>query len=146
MIKDRVKADLLTAMKAQEKGRVSALRLIQAAFKKKEIDSMKELDDASAVGMLQTMIKQRKESIDQFEKGNRPDLIAKEKEEISYIEAYMPKQLSAEELDEMVTAAIKEVGATSMKDMGAVIKIVMAKAAGRVEGGPVSALVKSKLS
>lgn len=133
-------------MKAQDKAKVSALRLMQAALKKKEIDSMKELDDAGAVALLQTMVKQRKESIDQFEKGNRPDLIAKEKEEIAIIEAYMPSQLSGTELEALVQQAIQDTGASSMKDMGSVIKAVMAKAAGRADGGAISALVRAKLS
>lgn len=145
-IKERVRADLSAAMKAQEKLRLGAVRLIQAAIKKKEIDTMKELDDAGIIPILQTMVKQRKESIEQFEKGGRQDLVDKEKSEILVIESYLPQQLATEELSSLIAQAIQETGATSARDMGAVIKVVMAKAAGRAEGAVISRMVKEKLT
>ena len=145
-IKDRVKADMVTAMKAQDKERLGTVRLIQSALRKKEIDSMKDIDDAGMVALLQNMAKQRRDSIEQFQKGNRPDLVAKEEKELVIIEAYLPAQLSAAELEAIVVTTIKEVGATSMKEMSTVMKAVSAKVAGQADGSTISQVVRAKLS
>lgn len=145
-IKERLKADLITAMKAKEQLKVECIRFVNAAIKKVEVDTRKDLDDAAVTGILMNLAKQRRDSIDQFRKGGREDLAAKEEAELSLLQGYLPKQLSESELGELVAQAIKDTGATSMKDMGAVIKAAMAKAAGGAEGGAVSAMVKKKLS
>lgn len=145
-IKERLKTDLITAMKAKEQPKVDCIRFVNAAIKKVEVDTRKELDDAAVSGILQNLAKQRRDSIDQFRKGGREDLAAKEESELALIQAYLPKQMSAEDLGKLVEAVISETGAKGMKDMGNVMKAVMAKAAGAAEGGAVSAMVKQKLS
>lgn len=145
-IKERVKNDMVAAMKAQEKDRLATVRLIQAALRKKEIDSQKEIDDAGMVSLLQGMVKQRRDSIEQFKKGNREDLVQKEEKELAIIESYLPAQLAPAELEKIVVDTIQEMGASSMKDMGAVMKAVTAKVAGQAEGSAVSQLVRAKLS
>ena len=145
-IKERLKTDLITAMKAKEQPKVDCIRFVNAAIKKVEVDTRKELDDAAVSGILQNLAKQRRDSIDQFRKGGREDLAAKEESELALIQAYLPKQMSADDLGKLVEAVIAETGAKGMKDMGNVMKAVMAKAAGAAEGGAVSAMVKQKLS
>lgn len=145
-IKERLKADMISSMKAKEKDRLECIRFIQAAVKKQEIDTRKDLDDTAVVAILMNLAKQRKDSIDQFRKGGREDLATKEESELKILQAYLPEQLTADDLGKLVDAAIQETGATGMKEMGAVIKAVMAKAAGRAEGGAVSEMVKKKLS
>ena len=145
-IKERVKNDMVAAMKAQEKDRLATVRLIQAALRKKEIDSQKEIDDAGMVSLLQGMVKQRRDSIEQFKKGNREDLVQKEEKELAIIESYLPAQLAPAELEKIVVDTIKELGASTMKDMGAVMKAVTAKVAGQAEGSAVSQVVRAKLS
>jgi uncharacterized protein YqeY len=107
---------------------------------------MKDIDDSGMVALLQNMAKQRRDSIDQFTKGNRLDLVAKEEKELVIIEAYLPAQLSAEKLEAIVLETIKEVGATSMKEMSAVMKVVSAKVAGQADGSVISQVVRAKLS
>lgn len=145
-IKERLKTDLVAAMKAKEQPKVECIRFVNAAIKKVEIDTRKDLDDSAVTSILMNLVKQRKDSIDQFQKGGRADLVAKEESELQIIQAYLPAQMSSEELAALVEAAIKETGAAGMKDMGGVMKAVMAKAAGRAEGGAISAMVKQKLS
>jgi uncharacterized protein YqeY len=143
---DRLTEDLKQAMKARDQLRMDVIRMIKAAVLNKEVEMKKDLDDAEMSRIMTTMIKQRKESVEQFEKGQRAELAAKERQEISIIEAYLPKALSPEELDRTVDAVIRESGATSAKDMGAVMKAVMARLAGQpVDGKHVSDLVRSKL-
>ena len=143
---DRLTEDLKLAMKARDQLRMDVIRMIKAAVLNKEVEMKKDLDDAEMSRIMTTMIKQRKESVEQFEKGQRAELAAKERQEISIIEAYLPKALSPEELDRVVDAVIHESGATSAKDMGAVMKAVMARLAGQpVDGKQVSDLVRSKL-
>jgi uncharacterized protein YqeY len=121
--------------------------MIKAAVLNKEVELKKDLDDAEMSRIMTTMIKQRKESVEQFEKGQRAELAAKERQEISIIETYLPKALSPEELAQAVDAVIRETGATSAKDMGLVMKAVMARLAGQsVDGKSVSDLVRSKLT
>ena len=145
-LRDRLTEDLKLAMKARDQLRMDVIRMIKAAVLNKEVEVKKDLDDAEMSRIMTTMIKQRKESVEQFEKGQRAELAAKERQEISIIEAYLPKALSPEELDRTVDAVIRESGATSAKDMGAVMKTVMARLAGQpVDGKHVSDLVRVKL-
>ncbi|HET9606905.1 MAG TPA: GatB/YqeY domain-containing protein [Nitrospira sp.] len=145
-LRDRLTEDLKLAMKARDQLRMDVIRMIKAAVLNKEVEVKKDLDDAEMSRIMTTMIKQRKESVEQFEKGQRAELAAKERQEISIIEAYLPKALSPEQLDRTVDAVIHESGATSAKDMGAVMKAVMARLAGQpVDGKQVSDLVRSKL-
>jgi hypothetical protein len=145
-LRDRLTEDLKLAMKARDQLRMDVIRMIKAAVLNKEVEMKKDLDDAEMSRIMTTMIKQRKESVEQFEKGQRAELAAKERQEISIIEAYLPKALSPDELDRTVDAVIRESGATSAKDMGAVMKAVMARLAGQpVDGKHVSDLVRSKL-
>lgn len=146
-LRDRLTEDLKLAMKARDQLRMDVIRMIKAAVLNKEVELKKDLDDAEMSRIMTTMIKQRKESVEQFEKGQRAELAAKERQEISIIETYLPKALSAEELAQAVDAVIRETGATSSKDMGLVMKAVMARLAGQsVDGKSVSDLVRSKLA
>jgi uncharacterized protein YqeY len=146
-LRDRLTEDLKLAMKARDQLRMDVIRMIKAAVLNKEVELKKDLDDAEMSRIMATMIKQRKESVEQFEKGQRAELAAKERQEISIIETYLPKALSAEELAQAVDAVIRETGATSAKDMGLVMKAVMARLAGQsVDGKSVSDLVRSKLA
>ena len=146
-LRDRLTEDLKLAMKARDQLRMDVIRMIKAAVLNKEVELKKDLDDAEMSRIMTTMIKQRKESVEQFEKGQRAELAAKERQEISIIETYLPQALSAEELAQTVDAVIRETGATSAKDMGLVMKAVMARLAGQpVDGKSVSDLVRSKLT
>jgi len=143
---DRLTEDLKLAMKARDQLRMDVIRMIKAAVLNKEVELKKDLDDADMSRIMTTMIKQRKESIEQFEKGNRAELAAKERQEISIIEAYLPKALSSDELTQIVEDVIRETGAVSAKDMGAVMKAIMVRLAGQqVDGKHLSELVRSKL-
>lgn len=143
---EQVQKDMVNAMRAKEELRLSTLRMMKSALKNKEIDKRAPLDEKEELQVFSTMIKQRKDSIEQFEKGNRPELAKKEADEIVIIEAYMPKSLGEEEIVATVKAAIAEMGSPTMKDMGAVMKNVMAKFGGaRVDGKIVSEAVKKQL-
>jgi uncharacterized protein YqeY len=145
-LRDRLTEDLKLAMKARDQLRMDVIRMIKAAVLNKEVEMKKDLDDAEMSRIMTTMIKQRKESVEQYEKGNRAELAAKERQEISIIESYLPKALSPDELVSIVEAVIRETGAGSAKDMGAVMKAVMARLAGQpVDGKHISELVRSKL-
>jgi len=136
----------MAAMKSREADRLSVLRMMKAAVRNREIDTRWELDDAQTAQVLLGLIKQRKDSIEQFTKGGRLDLANKESAEIKVIEEYLPSAVTDEEIAAAVDAAIAETGASSVKDMGRVMKACMARFAGRpVEGGKVSELVKGKL-
>jgi uncharacterized protein YqeY len=142
-----VQKDMVAAMRSREELRLSTLRMMKTALKNKEIDKRAPLDEKEELQVLGTLIKQRKDSIEAFEKGNRPELAKQEAEEITYIEAYMPKPVGEEETVAAVKATIAEMGSPTMKDMGAVMKNVMAKFAGaRVDGKVVSDTVKKELS
>jgi uncharacterized protein len=143
---DTVQKDMVSAMKSKDEARLGALRMIKAALKKQEIDSMKPLNEAAEMQVMNTMLKQRRESAEMFRKGGRDELAAKEEAEIHIIESYLPSAPTPAEMEEAVSAAIAETGATSPKQMGAVMKAVNAKLAGkRVDGKVLSELVKSKL-
>ena len=148
-ISERVQQDMVAAMKAREEARLSTIRMIKTALKNKEIDKRAPLDDQESMAVLNTMIKQRKESIEQFTKGNRPDLAEKEAAEITLIEGYLPKAAGAEEIAAKVKETIAEMGSPTIKDMGAVMKNVMAKFAAtgaRVDGKQVNEAVRKALS
>ena len=144
-LKERITEDMKAAMRASDKERLSTIRMLQAAIKQREVDERITLDDAQVVSVLEKMIKQRKESIVQFDQGGRKDLADKEKSEIALLQDYLPAQLSADELDAVIRDAIAATGAASIKDMGKVMAIVKSKAAGRADMGQVGARVKAAL-
>jgi uncharacterized protein len=144
---EQVQKDMVAAMRAKEELRLSTLRMVKTALKNKEIEKRAPLDEKEELQVFNTLIKQRKDSIEAFEKGNRPELAKKEAEEIAFIEAYMPKALGNEEIVAAVRATIAEMGSPTMKEMGAVMKNVLAKFAGaRVDGKVVSESVKKELA
>lgn len=145
-LRERIQGDLKSALKAGDKAAVRTLRMVEAALKNKQIELRRDLSDAEVVQAVQGGIKQRRDSIAQYGKGGRADLVAQEEAEVTVLTRYLPAQLSEAELTALVEAAIAEVGATGPKDLGAVMKQVMAKAAGRAEGGRINALVRAKLA
>lgn len=146
-LKGQILDDVKIAMKAGDKGRLKVLRLITAAIKQVEVDERIELDDdASVLNILNKMVKQRRDSISQFEEGNRQDLADIEKSEIEIIAAYLPEQLSDEELDKLIDAAIAATGAESIRDMGKVMGSVKKSAQGRADMAAVGAKVKARLN
>ncbi|MBK6596618.1 MAG: GatB/YqeY domain-containing protein [Proteobacteria bacterium] len=144
-LKERITEDMKTAMRSGEKERLAVIRLVQAAIKQREVDERITLDDAQVLTVLEKMIKQRKESIAAFEAGNRPDLVAKEAAEITILQPYLPAQLAPAELEALIDAALKQTGAASIKDMGKVMGVVKAQAAGRADMAAVGSLIKAKL-
>ena len=144
-LKERITEDMKAAMRASEKERLSTIRLVQAAIKQREVDERITLDDAQVLTVLEKMVKQRKESIAQFEQGNRKDLADKERREIELLQAYLPEQLPAAELDALIRDAIAATGAASIKDMGKVMGVVKSKAAGRADMAAVGARVRAAL-
>ena len=144
-LKERISEDMKTAMRSGEKDRLAVIRLLQAAIKQREVDERITLDDAQVTSVLEKMIKQRKESIVAFEKGARADLVAKENAEIAVLQPYLPAQLSDAELDALIAEAISSTGAASVKDMGKVMGVVKAKAAGKADMGAVGARIKARL-
>jgi uncharacterized protein len=145
-LKDRITEDMKSAMRAGDKDRLGAIRLILAAVKQREVDERITLDDSQVLAVLDKMLKQRRESIAQFQSGGREDLAAKEAAEISILQTYLPTQLSEAELDALIGEAIASTGAASVKDMGKVMGVVKAKAQGRADMSAVSARIKAKLS
>ncbi|MEJ0085512.1 MAG: GatB/YqeY domain-containing protein [Pseudomonadota bacterium] len=144
-LKERITEDMKTAMRSGEKDRLAVIRLLQSAIKQREVDERIVLDDAQITSVLEKMIKQRKESIVAFEKGARADLVAKETAEIAVLAPYLPAQLSDADLDALIAEAIASTGAASIKDMGKVMGVVKAKAAGKADMGAVGARIKAKL-
>ncbi len=144
-LKERITEDMKTAMRSGEKDRLAVIRLLQAAIKQREVDERITLDDAQITSVLEKMIKQRKESIVAFEKGARADLVAKENAEIVVLQPYLPAQLGEAELDALIAEAIASTGAASIKDMGKVMGVVKAKAAGKADMGAVGARIKARL-
>ena len=144
---EQVQKDMIDALRHKQELRLSTLRMMKAALQNKQIEKRSKLEEKEELQVFSTMIKQRKDSIEQFEKGNRPELAKKEADEIVIIEAYMPKAVGEEDVIATVRAAIAEMGSPTMKDMGAVMKNVMAKFAGaRVDGKLVSETVKKELA
>jgi len=144
-LKERITEDMKAAMRASDKERLSTIRMVQAAIKQREVDERITLDDAQVIAVLEKMVKQRKESVVQFEQGGRADLADKEKAEIALLQAYLPAQLSEAEVDALIKEAIAATGAASIKDMGKVMGAVKAQAAGRADMGAVSARIKAAL-
>jgi uncharacterized protein YqeY len=145
-LKARVTDDMKTAMRARETVRLGTIRLLLAAIKQKEIDERIELDDAAVSSIVEKLIKQRKDSISQFQAAGRDDLVAAEQAELAVLQAYLPEQISAAEVEAAVTAAIAESGASSAKDMGKVMGLLKPRLAGRADMGQVSALIKARLA
>jgi uncharacterized protein len=145
-LKERITEDMKAAMRAAQKERLSTIRMLQAAIKQREVDERVTLDDAQVLAIIEKMVKQRKESIVQFEAGGRPDLADKEKSEIAQLQDYLPAPLAAAEIDALIKDAIASTGATSVKDMGKVMGMVKTQAAGRADMGAVSARIKAALS
>lgn len=145
-LKNRINEDMKSAMKAREAERLGAIRLLLAAIKQKEVDERKELDDAAVLAVIDKMLKQRRDSIAQFEQAGRRDLADKEKFEVAVLQGYMPQALSDSELEAAVTEAIAAAGAQGPQDMGKVMGLLKPRLAGRADMGKVSALVKARLS
>jgi uncharacterized protein len=146
-LSDRLTEDLKFAMKSRDQLRMDVIRMIKAAVLNKEVELKRDLDDAEMSRVMTTLVKQRRESIEQFEKAQRTELAAKERKEIEIIESYLPRPLSPQELEAIIASAVTETGSRSLKDMGTVMKAVMARLAGQsIDGKQVSDLVKSRLS
>ena len=146
LLRAQIAEDMKTAMRAKDAPRLSAIRLLLAALKQREVDERIELTDADVLAIIDKMIKQRRDSIEQFEKGARQDLADKEQFEITVLQGYMPAAMSAAEVDAAVTEAIASTGAKLMADMGKVMAVLKPGLAGRVDMGKVSALVKTRLA
>ena len=144
-LKGRITDDMKAAMRSGEKERLGVIRMITAAIKQREVDERISLDDAQVLSVLEKMIKQRKESLVQFQAGNRPDLVAKESGEIALLQGYLPSQLSDPEIDALIADTITSTGAASIKDMGKVMGIIKGKAQGRADMAAVGAKIKAKL-
>ena len=145
-LKQQIISDLTASMKAQDAARTSTLRMVKAALMNREIEKGGELDDEEMMKLLRSLVKQRRDSVEQYEKGGRQELADKENSEISVIEAYLPQAASREEIEAAVVAAISETGASSIKDMGKVMKAVQSALSGKnADGRTVSELVKAKL-
>jgi uncharacterized protein len=144
---DQIQKDMVAAMKAREETRLDAIRMIKTALQRYTVDTMKPLDDQAELQILNTLVKQRRESADMFRKGNRPELAEKEEQELKLIESYMPAAPTDAEVDDAIAAAMAETGITSVKQMGVVMKAAQGKLAGkRVDGKALSERVRAKLS
>ncbi|MCG8487111.1 MAG: GatB/YqeY domain-containing protein [Chromatiales bacterium] len=146
MLKQRIQDDVKAAMKAKDKDRLGTLRLITAAIKQREVDERAELDDSQVLAILDKMIKQRRDSVEQYESAGRQELADQEKSEIAIIEDYLPAGLSDDEVASLIESAIQEVGAAGMQDMGKVMGKLKPQMQGRADMGKVSGLVKQKLA
>lgn len=144
-LKDSITEDMKSAMKAGDKDRLKVVRLILAAIKQVEVDSRKELDDTAVLGVLDKMVKQRRDSVEQFSKGNREDLADIERAEIEVLESYLPAKMDDAELDALIDEVIAATGAESIRDMGKVMGAIKARAAGRADMGAVGSRVKARL-
>ncbi|QLQ03735.1 MAG: GatB/YqeY domain-containing protein [Thiobacillus sp.] len=145
-LKARITDDMKTAIRAKEMARLGTIRLLLAAIKQREVDERIELDDAAVSSIVEKLIKQRKDSISQFQVAGRDDLVAAEQAELVVLQAYLPEQLSAAEVEAAVATAIAESGASSAKDMGKVMGLLKPRLAGRADMGQVSALIKVRLA
>ncbi|SFN10936.1 GatB/YqeY domain-containing protein [Dokdonella immobilis] len=146
LLKARITDDMKAAMRAGEKDRLGVIRLILAALKQREVDERIELDDAQVLGILEKMLKQRRDSIEQYTAANREDLAAVERAEVEVIQTYLPTPLSSAELEAIVSKAIADTGATSAREMGKVIGLVKPQVTGRADMGQVSELIKARLA
>jgi hypothetical protein len=145
-LKAKITEDMKAAMRAKESARLSAIRLLLSAMKQREVDERIELSDADILAIIEKMIKQRRESIVQYEKGARTDLAEAEKFEVAVLSAYLPQQMTEAEVAQAIESAITETGAKAMPDMGKVMALLKPKLAGKADMGRVSALIKAKLS
>ena len=145
-LKARIQSDMKSAMKAGEKDRLKVIRMLLAAIKQIEVDERRELDEAGVLAVLTKMVKQRRDSVRQFEDGGRQDLADNERAEIAVLDDYLPQALSDDELDAAIVAAIEEAGAESVRDMGKVMAILKNRVQGRADMGAVSGRVKARLS
>jgi uncharacterized protein YqeY len=145
-LKARITDDMKAAMRAKEAARLGTIRLLLAAIKQREVDERIELDDAAVSSIVEKLIKQRKDSISQFQAAGRDDLVTAEQGELVVLQAYLPEQLSAAEVEAAVAAAVTESGASSVKDMGKVMGLLKPRLAGRADMGQVSALIKARLA
>jgi len=145
-LKTKITEDMKSAMKAGEKDRLKAVRLILADINRVEVDSRQELDDAGIIAVLEKAVKQRRDSIEQFDKGGRADLSAIEQDELTVIQTYLPEQLSEHDLNELVDRVIASTGAESIRDMGKVMGAIKSEAAGKADMGAVGAMVKARLA
>jgi uncharacterized protein YqeY len=146
MLKSRIQEDMKQALKAGDKDRLKVVRMLLAAIKQIEVDRRTELHDSGVLGVLEKMVKQRRESVSQFQAGNRKDLVDIELAEIAVLETYLPAPLSEVEVDEMIATAIADTGATGIRDMGKVMAHLKSRSQGRADMGAVSAKVKAQLS
>jgi uncharacterized protein YqeY len=145
-LKERIVKDMTAAMKSREAARLSTLRMVKAAVQNREIEKGEPLTDEETAKLLQSLVKQRRDSVEQYEKAGREELAAKERAEIAFIEEYLPRAAGREEIERAVAEAIAETGASSLKEMGAVMKAALARLAGRnADGRTVNEVVKSKL-
>ena len=145
-LKEQITEDMKAAMRAKDTARLGTVRLLLAAMKQKEVDERVVLTDADILGIIDKMVKQRRESITQFEKAGRNDLASVEKAEIAVLSGYLPQQLSEAEVGQVIAAAIAQAGAAGVKDMGKVMALLKSRLAGRTDMGKVSGLVKAKLA
>ncbi|MGA0265325.1 MAG: GatB/YqeY domain-containing protein [Lysobacterales bacterium] len=145
-LKSRIQDDIKTAMRARERERLGCLRLITAAIKQKEVDERVELDDAAVLAVLDKMVKQRRESLEQYESAGRSDLAEQERWELELISTYLPEQLGADELNTLIGEAVESAGATSMRDMGAVMAKLRPQVQGRADMKAVSTAVREMLN
>src|SRR5436309_3545129 len=146
-LQEKIQSDLAGAMRSKDSLRLSVLRMMKSAVKNKEVEKMKSLDENEVVAVLNTLMKQRKESVEQFRQGGREELAQKEEAEIKIIQQYLPAAASEEDIRQAIDAAVQETGASSMKDMGKVMKAALARLSGKsADGARVSQLVKEKLS
>jgi uncharacterized protein YqeY len=145
-LKEQITDDMKAAMRSGEKPRLGLIRMITSAIKQREVDERITLDDTQVLSVLEKMIKQRKESLVQFQAGNRQDLVEKEAAEITLLQGYLPSQLSDTEIDALISDTISATGAASIKDMGKVMAIIKGKAQGRADLGQVGAKIKARLS
>lgn len=145
-LREQVMGDMKAAMKAKEADRLSAIRMLQAALKNKEIELRpNDMTEQDALGVVRKLVKQRKDSIEEYQKAQRQDLVDKESFELTVLEAYLPAQMTKEQVEKIVSEVIKDLGATEMKQMGSVVKEVQARTAGSADGKTISEIVKSRL-
>ena len=146
-VSEQIQKDIVAAMKAKDEVRLSVLRMVKSAFQLKEVEKIRPLDEAESISLLQTLVKQRKESIEQFAKGGRQDLVDKESEQLKVLETYLPAGASEAEMDAAIASAIASTGAASMKQMGAVVKAAKEALSGKsVDGKALSDRVRDRLS
>ena len=145
-LKDKIQDDLKQAMRDKNQARVDTIRLLTAAIKQREVDERITLDDTQVLAVIDKLVKRSRESIEQYEKGARPDLVEKEKADIAIWQAYLPQQLTSAEIDQLISEVVTATGATSIKDMGKVMGVLKPKLQGRADIGQVSARIKARLS